>query len=282
MWSSLISFLQPMSGYIVGPIINLFGKTIWPGFKKHWKKIVPILLIIGIIGYLGLELKKANDEIISWKNEVAKAKGMRQIAQNTFEVQAVELGKIKLNNIELTKHLKQTERDAQMYAHLVLEYKIKLDSIETVPATHDTMYVNTPVANDSTSRVFKKLYNNELYITGYFQTREPFWLFIDELRLTHNLDIVVSQTQDGDWFGDVITNSSFLKPKQFDIKVVPFPAHWEYFFGGNFNLDKTSLIGVGVMGGIKKGNWGGYVGADFIQNYNAFYKIGIIKYGVLF
>lgn len=279
----LIPILNALSG-LVNPLLDFLTKKAFLFIGKHWKIILPVFLGFLLIGFVVYTFYKQQSEIAKWKNEAARLHGMELVAKNTYEVPAIEENKTPEMNEELKKRLQQTKRQLNYYSNLYLQYKIKIDSITTQPMTacsdsaSTNSAVNIAVAADSMNRGFSTTYNDELFLSGYFQTRSPFLLFISELSLKSIIDLAVSYDEKNDtYFGTVNTNSQWLKPTNFKVSIIPRPTRLEYFYGGNINYN-NGFSGIGLTVGLKRGNWAIYTGADFVkENY---YKAGIIKYGL--
>ena len=274
MWTTVISVLTAIGQ----PLWKIITETMFPFVKKHWKIVMPVCVLLIVFGYMFWMIKERNDEIVKWKNEAAKAKGLEQVARNTYEAQAIESKKISIDNKELKKRLDDTKRDVLYYMHTLLVYKTRLDSIHTVKP--DTLYVDNTGPRDTTDRVFNYKYKDDLVLAGWFQTREPFLLNVSLLKLLFNIDIAVSQDKEGTWFTDINTNSDLLSPSSIKVFIKPLPERYEYFYGLHLNY-MGGINGIGSIGGVKKGSWGGYLGVDLLSGNDIYFKIGIIKFGVL-
>lgn len=277
-----------MLGGLVNPILNLLGglfsKTIIPFVSKHWKIVLPVFIALCGFGYMYYIIQLQRDEILSWKNETAKAKKLELVAKNTYEKQALELKKADITNKELAKLLKDSKRETTMYSEMAFIWKARFDSIKTLPPT--TIYIHTSDGpTDSTDRTFNHVIPNELSLSGWFQTKSPWQLFIQNLELKMKIDVSVNFNKDDTYFIDINTNSKYLKASDVNVQVIPFPVKWEYFYGGNLYFqDFMNAQGIGVMGGIKNGYYGGFIGVDYINSFNKnglYYKIGVLKFGVL-
>jgi len=283
MIETILGVLIKIGNFIpLNAVIDFISKTIFPFIKKHWKIILPILLLLLVVTGLIWYLKQLNEKVAMWKNEAARNRGLEQVAKNTFETVAIENKKLSIDNGYLKNRLDQTDRKAKFYSTLSLEYKFKLDSIGTVAAGNQVQQNNNTAVitpKDSTDRVFNQNYNNELFLSGFFQIHSPYNLFITQLLLKSKIDILVSADEANNYFGTVSTNSSFLKPSDFKIQVTPPEIHWEYYYGAGINYIST-LSGIGFTGGIKKGEWSLYGGAEFTKE-NNIYRIGILKFGRL-
>lgn len=284
MIETILGVLIKVGNFIpINTIIDFFSKKIFPFVKKNWKIILPIIIAMMIVGYGIRYVIQLNAEVAKWRNEAAKNRGLELVAKNTYETTAIENNKLKNFNKELEDRIKQTDRKVKFYSSLSLEYKIKLDSIRTVaagsvhlqPAQNNVVIVSP---KDSTDRIFNTSYNNELFLSGFFQVHEPFFLFISELKLKSKIDLLVSvDEKTNQYYGTVSTNSSFLRPSDFKIFVSPPETHLEYFYGAGMNYTST-LSGLGFTGGLKKGEWSLYGGVEFTKETNV-YRIGILKFG---
>jgi len=280
---SLLSMLGGFINPILNILGNLFSKTIFPFIIKHWKIVIPMVIVLSMFGYMYYLLLEKDKEILNWRNETAKAKKLEQVAKNTYEKQAIELTKININNKELAKLLKDSKRETSVYTEMAFSWKARFDSIKTLPPT--VIYVNTNDGpTDTTDRTFNFIVPNELILAGWFQTKSPWQLFIQNLELKMRIDASVNFNKDGTYFIDVNTNSKYLKPSQIDIQVVPFPVKWEYFYGGTIMFqDLLNVQGIGATAGVKSGYYGGYVGINYINSLNKnsiYYNIGILKFGI--
>ena len=210
-----------MGGSLLNPLLDFLTKTVFPFVKKNWKIILPVFLVVGIVGALTWYLIMQNNEIARLKNEQAKNQGLVNVGLNTYEVTASTSAYDKLKDVNksLQNRINQTNREVIYFSSLVLDYKTKLDSIRTTAAgANPNFTVNslTPGApKDSSDRAFNAVQEG-LSVIGYFQIHYPFLLFINELKLTSKIDLVVSLDEKADqYFGTVNTNSQMAKTNRF-------------------------------------------------------------------
>ena len=228
---------------------------------KNWYTLLPWLFLLVMFIYNDISISNKETEIANLQSDLAKQTGLYEVAQNLYEGLAIEVTDILSKNDSLVDRLDNTNRNLKYQTNLTLQYKAKIDSISTYQAVKDTIrYGTTVIIRDSSDRMFKHRYKGDLYFEGYFNTHIPYQLFLTKVQLDAKLDIAVSQAKNGQWFWNVDTHSDLLKPTAVEVKINPRSNPWEGFYGidvisNTFNI--LSPSGIGLHGGIKKGNYAG-------------------------
>jgi hypothetical protein len=279
MWTIILNIFQAIGG----SLFSKFADPIFSGIKKYWKGLLILLVIAGLCVFGYLKYKAMQDAIVFWQNESAKYKGIIKLREGVYEAQVQKVKEIELKNKELQKRLSETGREARFYEELTLIYKAKFDSIRTKPAyvvyKTDTLYKGM----DSTDRAFDVSFDNQLFLKGYFQTQGEYLLFIKELILKMQLDILISQDDYDVWHWNIDTHSKYLVPENVKISLVEAPRKWEYFYGATIlGIAQPSLAmkGIDLTAGLKRGTYGVSLHTQFQQGGQPYYGIGIIKFGV--
>jgi len=245
-------------------------------YNKTYLFIASIILIIAVIGYAYID--SLNNEITRWKNEYVQVSSMLKTSDSTYSSLIRQVEDINIANQYLKDNLSDSKRKAVYYNELYATYKFKYDSIKTRPA--DTAIVYWGEKIDSTDRLFDQWLNNELYISGYFNTIYPYLLHMKEIQLKTKLSILVSQDKDELWYWDINTSSKYLKIDSSNVQIKPFVKNkWEYFISSNIKMNYDKIVGYGVSGGLKYKTYGIGVGGSVLFKQNPYYEISFYKFG---
>lgn len=246
---------------------------------KHWKVMLPIIVIAVMVIYGLLRFRAYENEIRDWKNQAGKYRGLYEVTDNKYETQAIEVKKLKIDNEYLRERLEDTDRKAKMYAEMCFEYKARLDAIDTEPRGRDTVWLKDSTKVDPRDRVFNEIFNNELTLKGYFQPYHPYKLFITELKLLFGIDILLAQDEDDVWFYTIDTKSDYLVPRNVNVQVKPNePRKWFMYYGidGIF-MHSWDWKGLSGRVGIGYGTWGLNIGCTAVEGLRPSLNIGIQK-----
>jgi len=246
----------------------LKNNSIW------WKVILLALVFIaGFTLYMNMKNK-----IESLHAKYAEATKLAQYNDSLYYGSIAQYSEVSVINHELKEKLEASNQKAYYYSEMYLSYKGKFDSIKT--KRPDTNYVYVESKLDSTDRIFDLFLNKDIYISGYFNTVEPYMLYIKNLWLKTKLDLVISQDKDDLWYWDINTNSKYLKIDSANVKIKPFVKNkWEYFISSNVKFSYNKIVGYGFSGGLKYKEYGVGVGASILFQHNPYYEISIMKFG---
>jgi len=258
--------------------VNLFFNKALEWFWTNRKYTIPITGVLIAILYVYLKFNNYNNQIADLNNELIKQKGFTQIAETQYETQVQIVNDLKIKNKDLNKRLDETDRTARHWASLCIVYKAKLNAISTQPVGKDTVYIaGEPVIVDSTDRMFEETFNNEVYIAGYFQTVSPFDLYIRSLQLKFNIEVLLSESENGNWFYDVDTHSKYLSVTNMDIKLAPKKNSWYMVYGIDSKLRNVTICGVGINAGIGYGDNMVTAGYSVIQQTTPIWSVGFLR-----
>jgi hypothetical protein len=154
------------------------------------------------------------------------------------------------------------------YSRLLLEFKAKMDSINTIGFTKETTYVfldSSKINVNSTDRVFEYT-DKSLYFNGKYNTVDPFKLTINALKINYSLEFVLYQAKDMSWHYLMSSSDERLVPREINVLSRPQPDPWKYFIGGAINFDGIKPIGFGALVGIEKGKHSVFVEGKAIDN----------------
>jgi len=118
----------------------------------------------------------------------------------------------------------------------------------------------------------------ELKLAGYFQTVDPYRLFVNDLSLLMKIQVLVSQSKDGTWWYDIDTGTPRLRPGQIQVKVTPRQKPWEGFIGLDLLGNNWTPRGVNIFGGLRKGNNAGRFILGTMQDAEFYYGVGYTRY----
>lgn len=252
---------------------------------SKWYIILPWLLLLIAFIYHDITLNSKKNDISILRAELVKQKGLYEVAQNLYEGMALEVTDLITKNDSLIDYLNDNGQKIKYLASLNLQYKTKIDSllsISTTEAINDTFsYGTTVIIKDSTDREFKYRYNGELYVEGFFNTYDPYNLFLTNVQLDAEIDVAVSQDRNGFWSWNVDTHSDLLVPKAVEVQINPRSSPWEGFYGVNIISNSFNILsptGIGLHGGVKKGNYAGQLDIRTIDEGGTYVGAGITKY----
>lgn len=253
-------------------MFNSLLKTIWNFVVGNKILVFVTSILIAICLYAWNWYNDIQTDLAFWKNESAKYRGIYEVTKNNYEVQALELEKIKLLNNNLSSRISDTDREVFAYQKLILFYERELGRITTTPYPPDTGTAagHNGLDTPSTKRYFERWFDTEVYIAGNYDIVSPFELYIKVLALKLQPEIVLSQSPDDTWFANIDTKSNYLRPEMFHVEIQPKKTPFEYFISSNIIFNKfTSFDGFGIVAGIKKAQYG--IGAGFnVSNTNSY------------
>jgi len=142
-----------------------------------------------------------------------------KVARQQYMTQAAESERLNYDNARLKATVEKLRSKEKVYLRLLAEYRTRLDTIRTV----DTVYVDSTSGSSYHERRFDVwVVPNELRFRGRFQVQEPYNLYIDELYLHLQPEIVLTQDNRGVWSAIVDTHSDLLEMNDINLQVRPY------------------------------------------------------------
>lgn len=239
------------------------------------------ILLVGIGVYTYFHIKSLNNKVAHWVNEASKKQELIEVKDGLYEKMLIVNSDIIVSNEVLKGQIDLTKRNILLYQKLIMKYEYIIGNISTT-STKDTVSVPVdplyPPGPDD--RQFSKSVDI-VDIAGYFQTRDPFDIYITRLELSPAFDIIVSQAKDKTWFWNLTSNSAYLNPTHVNVQISPIETGWEFFAGTSLyfkDFKPSDISGIDAFVGLRKNSFGATLGSFYDENGKLHGKIGFMRY----
>jgi len=181
------------------------------------RQIISVAIIISVVSTALYFAAHTYFNIQSnYEHKLETLDSLRQVDSVRYKISTEEVSVLRIANRELANLVNKQKDDERAYLKIIAEYRTKLDAI----ATTDTVFIDS-VSNDTVHmRQFKVwAVPEELYLSGMFQTADPYNLSFTDIRLIFRPEVVLTESDTHVWTAFMDTHSGLWKIKDVDLIV---------------------------------------------------------------